>query len=82
MPSMDSIQAGIIKQACQVVFSSLLQCLDAMNLEVQVMCTICLGNVAHHVCKKLLADEEAGALLIPAYLTDSHCPWLAPLGPL
>ena len=30
---MDSTQIGIIKQACQVVFSSLLQCLDGTNLK-------------------------------------------------
>ena len=80
--SMDSAQVSINKQAHQVALGSLLQCLDSMNLEVQVVCTRNMGNFVHQVHKRSLAEEEFSALLILTYLIESHCHWLVPLGPL
>ena len=82
MLSVDCAQVGIIKQACQIVFGSLLQCLDVVNLEVQVVCSRCLGNFAHQGHKRSLADEELGAPLISMYLVESHCTWPVHQGPL
>ena len=82
MFSVDYAQVSIEKKEHQVVFASLLQCLDGTNLEVQVICPVCLGNLVHQACKRSLADEEFSAPLIPMYLIESHNPQLVPLGPL
>ena len=80
--SMDSTQVGIIKETHLVVFSNLLQCLDSMNLKVQVMFPMLLCYLMHQTQKRLLVDEELGTPLILAYLTDSHHPMLVLLWPL
>ena len=71
---------NIIKQACQVVLGSLLQCLDSEHLEVQVICPIFLHDLIHQACKRPLADEELGAPLILTFLMESYHPQLVPPG--
>ena len=82
MLNMYSTEVGILQKAFQIIFSSLLQCLDAVHLKAKVMCPIPLHDLMHQVCKRLLTDEELSALLIPVYLMESYCPQLVPLGPL
>ena len=82
MLSMNGAQVGILQEICHVIFSGLLQCLDGAHLEVQVICPLFPHYLMHQVHKRPLADEELSAYLILAYLMESHCPWLVPLGPL
>ena len=57
--SMYSIQVGIFQESSQIVFSSLLQCLDHAHLEMQ--------NHADQAHKGLLMDEELSTLLVLMY---------------
>ena len=82
MLSANGTQVGIPQEAHHVIFSGLLQCLDGAHLEAQVICPLLLCYLVHQVCKRPLVDEELSAPLILAYITESHCPHLIPLGPL
>ena len=82
MLSVYNAQVGIFQEAGQVVFGVLLQCLDCTHLEVQNVLPISLCYLMYQAHKGPLMDEKLSALLVLAYLTESHCPWLIPLGPL
>ena len=80
--SMYSTQVGIFQEAGQVVFGSLLQCLDCTHLKVQIMHHVSLCYLMDEAHKGLLMDEELSTLFVLAYLRESKFPQLVSLGPL
>ena len=80
--NMYSAQVGIFQEVSQIVFGSLLQHLDCANLEGQIMLPMSLCYLMDQACEGSLMNEELGTLLVLAYLVESHCPWLVPLGTL
>ena len=64
MLSMSSTEVCILNGAHEVIFSSLLQHLDSVYLEMQVICSMFLHYLTHQVCKRQLTDKELCASLI------------------
>ena len=68
---MDSTQVGILKQTHQVGLGSFLECHDSRGLEAKVSLEI-LSNLTHQALERQLPDQQFGALLVTADLTESH----------
>lgn len=65
----DGAQVGIFEEANQVRLARFLQCHDGGALEAQVGLEI-LRNFTHKTLERQLADEQLGALLVAANLTQ------------
>lgn len=76
---MDGAEVGVLKQANQVGFASLLKGHDSGALEPQVSLEV-LGNLPHQALEGQLADEELSGLLVPPDLTEGHCAGPVPVG--
>jgi len=67
----DGAQVGVLEQADQVGLSGLLQSQNSRALETQVALEL-LGDLADQALEGQLADQQVGALLELADLTQSH----------
>ena len=67
----DGAQVGVLKEADEVCLGCLLQSKDGRALEPQVRLEV-LRDLANEALERQFADQELGALLVPADLTESH----------
>ena len=67
----DGAQVGILKETDEVGLGSFLESHDSRGLEAEVSLEI-LSDFAHQTLEGQLPDEEFGALLVTADLTESH----------
>ena len=67
----DGAQVGVLEQADQVSFASLLQGHDGRALEPEVRLEV-LSDLTHKPLERQLADQKLSALLVPTDLTKSH----------
>ena len=67
----DGAQVGVLKQSDQVSLAGLLQCHHGAALEAQVRLEV-LSNLADQTLERQLADQQLGALLVAANLTQGH----------
>ena len=67
----DGAQVGVLKEADQVSLGGFLQSHDGRRLEAEVGLEI-LGDLTHQALERQLPDEQLGALLVTADLTESH----------
>ena len=68
---MDGAQVGILKETHQVSLGSFLECHHSRGLEAEVGLEI-LSDLTHQALERQLPDEQFGALLVTADLTESH----------
>ena len=69
----DGAQVRVFKETDEVSLGGLLQGHDGRGLEAEVGLEI-LGNLAHKTLEGQLPDEQLGALLVTADLTEGHGP--------
>ena len=67
----DGAQVGVLKETDEVSLGGLLQSHDGGGLEAEVGLEI-LCNLAHKTLEGQLPDEQLGALLVAADLTECH----------
>ena len=77
---MDSTQVGVFQEASQIISCCFLQHHDCTHLEVQIIPFTFLGYFTNEMHKGALANEELGAYLVSADLTETHHPQPVPLG--
>jgi hypothetical protein len=65
----DGAEVGVLEQGGEVGLGSLLEGHDRVRLEAEIGLEI-LGDLANQTLERKLADEELGALLVSADLTQ------------
>jgi hypothetical protein len=67
----DGAQVGVLEQANEVSLSGLLEGENSRSLEAEIGLEV-LSDLTNKALERQLADEELGALLVTADLTESH----------
>ena len=75
----DRAQVRVLEEADQVRLGGFLEGKDGRPLESEVGLEV-LGDLADEALERELADQELGALLVPADLTESDGPGAVPVG--
>ena len=75
----DGAQVGVFKQTDEVGLTGFLQGHDRRALEAEVGLEV-LSDLSHQALEGQLADEEFGALLVTADLTESDSAWPVTVG--
>ena len=75
----DGTEVSVLKETYEVGLRCLLESHDSRGLEAQVGLEV-LGNFTHKTLEWKLPDEQLGALLVTADLTQGHGAWPVTVG--